>query len=70
MDFDRIDFSKLTDEQKEKAMAAKTPEEIIAFAKEAGYELSDEQMKAIAGGSWCWDACLRCPGYSCHECPF
>ena len=35
-------LSKLTDEQKKKALAAKTPEEFLALAKEAGYELSEE----------------------------
>ncbi len=44
----------LTDEQKKKLEAAQSPEEILAIAKETGYELSDEQMKEISGGSWKW----------------
>ena len=33
-------FSTLTDEQKKRVEAAKTPEELLALAKEAGYELT------------------------------
>ena len=44
-------FEDLTPEQMEKAKACKTPEDILALAKEEGYELSDEEMAAIAGGS-------------------
>ena len=33
----------LTPEQKEKALACKTPEELLALAKDEGYELSDEE---------------------------
>jgi hypothetical protein len=41
----------LTDEQKAKAMVCKTPEEILALAKDEGLELSDEMLDAVAGGS-------------------
>ena len=44
-------FEDLTPEQMEKAKACKTPEDILALAKEEGYELSDEELTAIAGGS-------------------
>ena len=37
-----MDFSNLTPQQQEKAKACKTPEEVLALAKEEGYELSDE----------------------------
>ena len=49
-------LSKLTDEQKRKIESARTPEELLSLAKEAGYELSPEQLNGIAGGidtSWC-----------------
>ena len=43
----------LTDEQKKKVETAQSPEELLAFAKEAGYELSQGQLEAISGGGWC-----------------
>ena len=41
----------LTDEQKEKAMACKTMEELTAFLGELGAVLPDEALDAIAGGT-------------------
>ena len=53
-------LSTLTDEQKKKVEAAKSPEELLALAKEAGYELSPEQLDSVAGGNKCeW----FCPSY-------
>ena len=47
-------LSTLTDEQKKKIEAAKTPEELLALVKEAGYELTQDQLEAVAGGGgWC-----------------
>jgi hypothetical protein len=46
-------LSSLTDEQKKKVESAQSPEEILALAKEAGYELSQGQLEAISGGGWC-----------------
>ena len=43
-------LSKLTDEQKKKVEAAQSPEELLALAKEAGYELTREQLEAVSGG--------------------
>ena len=40
----------LTDEQKEKAKACKTVEELTEMLTEAGVELSDELLEAVAGG--------------------
>ena len=61
MNIDESILSKLTDEQKNKAKSAQSPEEILAIAKEAGYELSAEQLEAIAGGKWepCWKIVLH-----------
>ena len=40
----------LTEEQKEKAKACKTVEELTEMLTEAGVELSDELLDAVAGG--------------------
>ena len=53
MNIDESILSKLTDEQKKMVEAAQTPEELLALAKEAGYELSQGQLEAISGGGWC-----------------
>lgn len=41
----------LDDEQKEKAMACKTMEELTAFLGELGVAVTDEALDAVAGGS-------------------
>ena len=45
-----MDLKDLTPEQMEKAKACKTIEELSAFAKAEGLELSEEQLEGIAGG--------------------
>ena len=57
-------LSTLTDEQKKKIEAAQSPEELLALAKETGYELSQEQLEAVSGGKNCWD----CKSYK-DPCP-
>ena len=56
-----MDFEKLTDDQKAKARACTTPEEMLALAKEEGYELSDEQLEGVAGGWSCGSLELSLP---------
>ena len=46
----QMEFNELTEEQKAKVRGAETPEEILALAKEEGYELSDEELEAVSGG--------------------
>lgn len=41
----------LTEEQIAKVKACKSQEEMLAFAKEEGIELSDEQLEAVSGRS-------------------
>ena len=43
-------LSTLTDEQKKKVEAARSPEELLAIAEEFGQELTPEQLEAVAGG--------------------
>ncbi len=50
-------LSILTDEQKKKVAEAKTPQELIALAKEYGQEITSEQLDSIAAGFGCWGVC-------------
>jgi len=49
-----MNYEELTPEQQKKAKACKTPEDVLALAKEEGLELSDEELEAVSGG---WDDC-------------
>lgn len=40
----------LSPELREKALACKTPEDLIELAKEEGIDLSDDQLQAISDG--------------------
>ena len=51
-----MNLEELTPEQKQKALACKTPEDILALAKEEGYELNDAQLESLAGGD-AWYIC-------------
>ena len=51
-----MDFKDLTPELQKKARACKTPEDILALAKDEGYELSDDDLAAVSGGWGCWNA--------------
>ena len=51
-------------ELQEKLKAAKTPEELLAIAKEEGFELSDAELGAVSGGNdWC---SVLCTDHSCR----
>ena len=49
-----MNLEDISPELQERAKACKTPEEVLALAKEEGYELSDEQLESVAGG---WNDC-------------
>ena len=55
-----IDDLDLSPELREKAMACKTPEEMLALAKKEGYKLSDTEMEAISGGGWSCEYHTNC----------
>ena len=61
-----MDFKDLTPEQQEKARNCKTPEEVLALAKEEGYNLTDEELEAVSGGA-SWDCISDCPDHT--PCP-
>ena len=49
-----MEFDELSEDLKERAKACKTPEEVLALAKEEGIELADEQLEQVAGGKGKW----------------
>ena len=59
-----MEFNDLTEEQKAKALACKSSEELIALAEAEGIELTEEQLNAVSGG---WTPCeeLTCGNYTC-----
>ena len=59
-------FKDLTDEQRSKFAGAKGPEDILAMAREEGYELTDEELEAISGGGF-WSEDCYCPKCGSHN---
>lgn len=51
-----MDFDDLTEEQKAKARACKTPADFVSLAQEEGFELSLDQLEEISGGAY-----IECP---------
>ena len=49
-----MEFKDLTEAQKGLVKACSSPEELIALARKEGYELSDAELEAVAGGGD-WD---------------
>ena len=49
-----MDFEDLAPELKERALACKTAEELIALAESEGLELGDEELEAVSGGKGGW----------------
>ena len=61
-----ITFDDLTEEQKEKALACKTPEELFELAKSEGIELGEEALDAINGGMVSGWSIPGCPKFDGH----
>ena len=49
---DKSMLDNLSEEAKAKALAAKTPEEMLAVAKAEGIELSLDELDEVSSGSW------------------
>ena len=62
MNFDELKNPEL----QEKLKSAQSPEDILAIAKEEGFELTDDQLEAVSGGASWRHAGWRCPNFS-HE---
>ena len=60
-----MEFSDLTEEQKAKAKACKTTEELLALAKEEGVELSADELESISGGVE-WSKCNHWENGFCY----
>ena len=62
-----MDYKDLTEDQKAKVRACKTPEELHALARKEGVELSLEELDGVAGGWGCSnDSCPEdCQFQSC-----
>lgn len=60
-----MDTEKLDPAVKAKLKGCETPEEILALAREEGYELADSELEGISGG---WGGCAeRCRSYICDD---
>ena len=60
-----MNLEDLTLEQHEKAKTCKSIDDVLALAKEEGFELSDEQLQAVSGGDWgCYTVCTN----QCNDC--
>ena len=49
----------LTEEQRARARSCETPNDMLALAKEEGFELSDDEPEGIAGGGF-WGSLTDC----------
>ena len=62
-----MDIKDVPENVKKRAEACKTPEELLALAKEEGYALSDKELDAVSGGVWTTqDNCTLCRG-ACNK---
>lgn len=58
-------WNELTEGQRARVRACETPDDIMALAKEEGYELSEDELEGIAGGFW--GSLLDCTSKDCDK---
>ncbi len=62
----------MTPEQLEEAKALQTPEEMLAYARDNGIDLTDEEMDVVAGGGNFWtidkSKCPKCGSKNIRNC--
>ena len=56
----------LTEEQRARARSCETPNDMLALAKEEGFELSDDEPEGIAGGGF-WGSLTDCTSKDCDK---
>lgn len=49
-----MNYDDVTPELREKAKACQSPDELLALARKEGYELSEDELAAVAGGGTDW----------------
>lgn len=54
-----MEYQDLSAEQQAKLDACKTPEDILALAKEEGVELTPEQLELLSGGNQASERMIR-----------
>ncbi len=64
-------YDELSPEMQEKIKKCQTPEEVLLLAKEAGHELTDEELEQVANGGGVWNNgsnghCPSCGSTSYH----
>ncbi len=57
-------WASLSDEMKAKVKGAKSSEEMVALIQDEGYDLTSEELEAIAGGDDGWTTCFT---FDCEE---
>lgn len=62
-----MNFADIPDSIRERALACKSPEELLALAKKEGYELSGADLDAVSGGDN-WDLKPNCSNHCTHNC--
>ena len=59
-----MEFKDLTDEQKAKARACETPEELVQLAMDEDVDLTEDQLEEVSGGAWNTSNCPHNQGLS------